>query len=674
MITSNLKKINDLKSVENLQSCSKIQMPSILAPAGNKASFLSAIAAGADSIYCGLKSFSARMEAKNFTIDELTSLTQLAHDKGIKVYVAFNSILKPNELNEAGELIKQLEKQVKPDGLIVQDLSFAQLIKQTNFSNEIHLSTLANVSFPKALKTIHKQFGVNGVVVPREFSIDQMKDMAAACPDGMSLEVFVHGALCYGVSGRCYWSSYFGGKSGLRGRCVQPCRRFYAQNNQTKRFFSCQDISLDVLAKTLLNIPKITTWKIEGRKKGPHYVFYTVKAYRLLRDYPTDSNAKKTAIELLDQSLGRNRTHYNFLPQHQHNPIDICRQTGSGLIVGKIQGAKQKSYFDTREELFQGDVLRVGYEDDPWHSIQKVGKYIPKRGRLYLKSFVNSKAKNSPVFLVNRLEKALETKLSELEKQIIKVPTPKIKHLAFNAKLSKKFAKKIKPFEIDIFRKISFSKYNQVGFWLNLEIKKRPPKQICSKIWWCIPPIIFPNEEEKLEEIINYALKNGGRNFILNAPWQIAFFKNPKQLNIWTGPFCNMANVFAVDAVKSLGFSGCIVSPELDQKSFFDLPKQSPLPLGIVISGNLPLCISRICPENLKLDALFTSPKGEGAWVTQHGNDFWIYPNWQLDLKDKQNELQQAGYTMFIHIIESTPHKLKLKKRQGLWNWKLHFA
>ena len=109
--------------------------------------------------------------------------------------------------------------------------------------------------------------------------------MAAQCPDDLGLEVFVHGALCYAVSGRCYWSSYLGGKSGLRGRCVQPCRRFYHQKSQNGRFFSCYDLSIDVLVKVMLDIPAIHAWKIEGRKKGPHYVYYTTRAYQLLRDY-----------------------------------------------------------------------------------------------------------------------------------------------------------------------------------------------------------------------------------------------------------------------------------------------------------------------------------------------------------------------------------------------------
>jgi len=178
--------------------------PEILAPAGSRASFLAALAAGADAVYCGLKTFSARMEAANFSISELASLTCLAHEKGTKVYVALNSLLKPDDINKAGSILDQLNRFVHPDALIIQDLGMVKLVQQVGYSGELHLSTLANISFPSALKLIKKIRKVNRVVIPRELGIDEIKKMALACPDGIDLEVFIHGALCYAVSGRCF--------------------------------------------------------------------------------------------------------------------------------------------------------------------------------------------------------------------------------------------------------------------------------------------------------------------------------------------------------------------------------------------------------------------------------------------------------------------------------------
>ncbi len=652
-----------------------------MAPAGNRVSFLAALAAGADAVYCGMKQFSARMEAKNFSFEELDRLTKLAHGMGVKVYIAFNSLLKPVDLNRAAEHLDALSRWVKPDGLIIQDISLVSLARQAGFEGEIHLSTLANVSFPAALKLIREKFGIDRVVVPRELNIDEIKTLAKACPDGLGLEVFVHGALCYGVSGRCYWSSYLGGKSGLRGRCVQPCRRLYTWKKQKQRFFSCQDLSLDVLAKVLLSIPRVRAWKIEGRKKGPHYVYYTAKAYKILRDFGSDPEKKKFALSLLELSLGRTGTHYNFLPQRPQNPVNIKGQTGSGLLVGKLQGASNKPYLIPKVELLPGDTLRLGYEDEPWHAIQTVSKYIPKRGRLYLKlSMKRRPAKAAPVFLTDRRESELKGLLSQLEKKFADIPSSKINIQEIKARLPHKSSKREPSFEISIYRKPGKVKTNaqETGFWLSAQSHMGMPGHLYPKTWWFLPPAVWPDGENELKSLVTLAIEKGGRNFILNAPWQIAFFadkikskKSGRRLNLWAGPFCNLTNPLSMDALVSFGFSGAIVSPELGSKDYLMLPKQSPLPLGIVLSGNWPLCVSRIISKNIREKEFFTSPRGEQAWVSNYGSDFWVYPNWKLDISKKKDELKRAGYRLFIHLVEPLPKGVKLKERPGMWNWDL---
>jgi len=685
----NTKKLmNTLSTIRNQKSYADNPIPEILAPAGNRESFLAALAAGADAIYCGMKHFSARMIAKNFSLEELASLTQLAHDMGVKVYVALNSLLRPDDLNKAARLSEALGRWVKPDALIIQDLSFIRLVRQTGFSGELHLSTLANVSFPAALKFIYGKLGIDRVVVPRELNIDEVKALAKACPDGLGLEVFIHGALCYGVSGRCYWSSYFGGKSGLRGRCVQPCRRFYTQNGQKKRFFSCQDLSLDVLAKVLLSVPEVRAWKIEGRKKGPHYVYYTVRAYKMLRDLGSYPEKKKYAIRLLDYALGRTGTHYNFLPQRPQNPINIKNQTGSGLLVGKVQGANSKPYIIPGEKLLPGDLLRIGYEDEFWHTINKVGKYIPKRGRLYLKLSPKRRTPGgTPVFLTDRMEKELGELLSGFEKKLAGIPTEKVTISAMNARLPRGSGKKGAAIELNVYRKVGKGKkQGRVGCWLSTESLKGLSRTHYSNIWWWLPPAVWPEAENEIESLIDFALKRGSKNFVLNSPWQMAFFPGTnkcgragssfsnsyvKGLNLWAGPFCNIANALAIDVIKSLGFSGVIISPELGSKDFLLIPKQSPLPIGIVISGNWPLCISRTISENFKKEALFASPRDERAWVGKIDSNFWVYPNWKLDISKKMNELKREGYKLFVHLNEPLPKGVKLKERPGMWNWNL---
>ena len=99
------------------------------------------------------------------------------------------------------------------------------------------------------------------------------------------------------------------------------------------------------------------------------------------------------------------------------------------------------------------------------------------------------------------------------------------------------------------------------------------------------------------------------------------------------------------------------------------LPEQSILPIGIVLSGNWPLCVSRTLADDMKTGTVFNSPKGERAWVKKYGTDFWVYPNWKLDISSKKKELIRAGYRMLVNIIEPIPSGVKMKERPGLWNW-----
>jgi len=646
--------------------------PEILAPAGNKASFLAAIAAGADAVYCGMKLFSARMEAKNFTLEEFSGLVRLAHRKGVKVFVALNSLLKPEDLTLAGQMLDQLQQVVNPDAIIIQDLALVPLAKQIGFSGEIHLSTLANASFAGALQVIRKKLRVDRVVLPRELNIDELKTLAHDSPRGLNLEVFIHGALCYGVSGRCYWSSYLGGKSSLRGRCVQPCRRLYSQSNQTQRFFSCQDLSVDVLVKLLLSIPQVRTWKIEGRKKGPHYVYYTVSAYRLLRDHGRDPKIKKQALQMLGYALGRSTTHYFILPQRPQNPVNLHGQTGSGLLVGRVKGPHHKPYFNTREELLPGDVLRLGYEDRAGHMTKRVKRAVPKGGRMHINRPANKGlAKAAPVFLTDRREKSLEDLIADLQGQLNPAPAVPGRRKKFRPAMPPANSKKFRLLELPVYRSWSRSMPRiPCGIWLSGAAIKKASGKMASQVRWWLPPVIWPENEKQIHDQVRAAVNKGARYFVLNAPWQIGIFESPRKLNLWAGPFCNLANPLAIASVFSLGFNGAIVSPELGAEDYLRLPQQSPIPLGIVVAGNWPLCVARSIAPEIELDKPFASPRGEQAWTAHYGPDYWTFPNWKLDLEVHKRALQKAGYALFVNLFEPVPKKVKLKKRPGIWNWK----
>jgi putative protease len=644
----------------------KPRAPEILAPAGSRDSFLAALAGGADAIYCGLKNYSARMAAENFTLEDIAALTELAHARGVRVYITLNVMLKPDELDDTGRLIGMLTRQVAPDGIIFQDLAVVALAHQAGYRGELHLSTLANVSFPEALALVRSSLGVDRVVIPRELSIDEIRSMAAACPAGLRLEAFIHGALCYAVSGRCYWSSFLGGRSGLRGRCVQPCRRRYEQDGGKARAFSCQDLSLDVLVKVLKTVDQVAAWKIEGRKKGPHYVYYTTAAYRLLRDEGHDPRAKRDALSLLSRALGRPGTHYRFLPQRPQHPVAEGEAGASGMLVGRVRGGAGSAYLSPREALLAGDMVRIGYEDDSWHTVLRIGKAVPKGGRFHLKP-VRGKwpPKEAPVFLIDRREPALAEMIERLKAELPAVSV--VAAPVFRARLPEphRFDPSVRRQRVG-----RQGKGGRDGCWLDeacLETAVRDRR----RLWWWLPPVIWPEETVRLKAMIQKAVAEGAAGFVLNAPWQRNLFPEKPDMPLWAGPFCNLANPLALEAVKRMGVDGVVVSPELDADALLGLPKRSPLPLGIVVGGSWPLCVARMAPVALEQGKAFQSPRGEIAWGVVHGSNFWLYPNWTLDLKEHEESLIDAGYRLLIRLEEEVPPGVSLKERPGLWNWHL---
>jgi putative protease len=561
---------------------------------------------------------------------------------------------------------------VRPDALIVQDIAMIELARQHGFQGELHLSTLANAGFPRSLAWIRRHLGVDQVVIPRELDIDEIRAMGAACPEGLGLEVFVHGALCYGVSGRCYWSSFLGGKSGLRGRCVQPCRRLYRQQNDARRHFACMDLSHDVLVKVLGTVPAVRTWKIEGRKKGPHYVYHTVRAYRLLRDEGRDPQKKREALGLLEQALGRPATHYRFLPQRPQVPLQPGTPTGSGLLVGTVQGPARSPYIVPRQPLLAGDVLRVGYEDDAGHTIVRVRRPVARSGRLTFKPGRRGPAgSRTPVFLTDRREPELHRRLAALEKALPDLPEAKPAEPSAAVRLPRPLREKAKPALEMTVRRTAVRKKEKgaQGIWVSSRSVAQAPSRALSAPWWWLPPVIWPAGEAATRALIERLLKGGARRFVLNAPWQASLFAHPEKLTLWAGPFCNLANPLALDALKQAGFAGAFVSPELGRESFLELPRRSPLPLGVVLSGFWPLALARVLSEAVDPGQPFTSPKGEQAWVQRWEDTFWVYPNWRLDLGGQRRVLEKAGYRRFVHLEEPLPGTVKLKNRPGLWNW-----
>ncbi len=656
-------------------SASLNNKPEILAPAGDMNAFLAALAAGADAVYVGLKHFSARMQAENFSLTELSRMVMLANKHSRRVYIAFNTLVKPNDISSAANLIARLARDVKPHALIIQDLGLAEIARQVGYKGEIHFSTLSNLTHSQAFDVALK-CGASRVLLPREFSIDEIKEASQKCPEELDFEIFIHGALCYCVSGRCYWSSYMGGKSGLRGRCVQPCRRIYKQKSREGRFFSALDFSLDILVRSLKEIQHLKSWKIEGRKKGAHYVYHTVTAYKMLRDEGDDPQVRKMAERLLKMALGRESTRAKFLPQRESNPAPKEGQTSSGLLIGKVQiDEKGQAFIKPHQPMINQDYLRIGSEDEKWHATMSVRRSVPKAGTLSLKLPRHKTPKaGTPVFLIDRREPELIALLQTWQKDLdsfkVKEPKAAIAKLDFperywgKPKISDMKVRSSIPTGMETRR----SRGHRNSIWLSPRASKEISRTVAKDMAWWLPPVIWQNEEDSWKRLIREVVRNGAKNFVTGSPWQIGLFDNIENLNIIAGPFCNVSNAYATNALKNLGFKAAFASPELSKEDFMLLPSTSALPLGVLISGFFPVAISRFEPA-LTQNEVFSSPKKEQFWIKKYGQNTWIFPAWQLDLSEKKQELQKAGYSFFASLSEYPPSSVQETNRSGLFNW-----
>lgn len=247
----------------------------LLAPAGNTESLTAALRCGADAVYIGGKSFSARQNASNFDISEMKNAADMCHRYGAKLHIAVNTMLTDIQLNEFVSEIKKYAA-LSPDAFIVQDPGAAYIIKNIAPDIPLHASTQMTVHTAGGA-LFAKSLGFSRVVISREASRQMISEISSA---GLETEIFVHGALCMSVSGQCYMSAMIGSRSANRGLCAQSCRLpFSPVGNSDEHCLSLKDLSLTGHISEIKNLG-VTSLKIEGRMKRPEYVAAAVTAYR----------------------------------------------------------------------------------------------------------------------------------------------------------------------------------------------------------------------------------------------------------------------------------------------------------------------------------------------------------------------------------------------------------
>ena len=251
----------------------------LLAPAGRWDALRAAVQNGADAVYIGEQSFSARKNAENFTWEQIGDAVKYCHVRGVKVHLALNTLIADDELALFEEAVRKSAK-AGVDALIIQDMGGARIARSVCPEMPLHASTQLTACNLQDVKELRKH-GFSRVVLSRELSNEEIRYIHENTD--VELEAFVHGALCISFSGKCLMSSFIGGRSGNRGMCAQPCRQKYMADGKSGYFLSPRDLCLADEVENMIDAG-IVSFKIEGRMKSPEYVATVTGVYRKYLD------------------------------------------------------------------------------------------------------------------------------------------------------------------------------------------------------------------------------------------------------------------------------------------------------------------------------------------------------------------------------------------------------
>ncbi|WP_032121840.1 peptidase U32 family protein [Clostridium amazonitimonense] len=340
-----------------------MKKPEILAPAGNLEKLITAIDFGADAVYLGGSKLNLRAFADNFTTEDIKTGVKYAHDRGRKVYVTLNVFPHNADIVGLENYLKELES-LEVDAILVSDPGIMMTAKEVAPNLEIHLSTQANnVNWKSAI--FWHNVGVKRIVLARELSLNEIKEIRSNLPETCELEAFVHGSMCMSYSGRCLLSNYMTGRDANRGACAQPCRYKYylmeekrpgeyfqvIEDDKGSYIMNSKDLCMIEYIPELVN-SGICSLKIEGRMKSSYYVAAVVKAYRQALD-----------------SYFEDPKNYKFNPKWLETLMKVShRQYHTGFYFGETN----KQIYESSSYIRDYDIVGTVIEYDAVNHIATV--------------------------------------------------------------------------------------------------------------------------------------------------------------------------------------------------------------------------------------------------------------------------------------------------------------
>lgn len=650
-----------------------MQRPELLAPAGSMEALKAALRCGADAVYVGGKTFSARQNAANFYHEELGEAIKLCHLYGKKLYLAVNTLIFDSQVCEFAQTIEQALL-AGADAFIVQDPGAARIIKEICPGARLHASTQMTVHSPAGAETAIR-LGFKRAVLARELSKEQIAEIAAL---GIETEIFVHGSLCMSVSGRCLMSAFIGRRSANRGLCAQPCRLpFSACENSKFCGLSLKDLSLAEHIGEIKNCGA-TSLKIEGRMKRPEYVAAAVTAFRNAID------GKPFDMETLRAVFSRSGFTDGYFTGKREDMFGI-REKEDVISAKNVLPKLQALYKNERKltdiqfsaKIKQGQPIGLEVRDGDGNSAKLEGTLpnsaINRALSMEILERQFSKLGNTIYSYGGTqadIDDGLAVGISELNalrrKAVTELDAERVRNCTPTYSISSKALPEvdgITQIPGEIRAKISrFSQFDAAGTADKIIVPTdifpsegfAEPEKIIAE-----PPAFIVDENEVERQLLQ--LGNMGIKHIMCG--NIAYFTlgNRYGFTLHGDIALNAVNSYSLSVVSEMGLCDITLSVELNVAQTAAL--KSPIPIGMIAYGRIPLMLTRNCPIKNEVGCgkcrkYVTDRTGRRFPVVCHNGYTEIFNSQRLYLADKLEKLRYLSF-LTLYFTDEKPSEIR---------------
>ncbi len=646
----------------------------ILAPAGNRAMLEAAVRCGADAVYFGARDFSARGRAENFSLEEIGEAVKYCRIRGVKTYLAMNTLIKDSELEAALTLAKQAYLK-GIDAIIVQDTGLAALLREHIPGLPLHASTQMSVHSPSALPLL-KEAGFVRVVAAREMTREELAEFCRAAADlGLEVEVFVHGALCMSVSGQCLLSAFLGSRSGNRGLCAGACRLPFKSAAGNEYALSLKDLSL-LSHLTELAEMGVASFKIEGRMKRPEYAAAATAAAYLAREngfvpeglaatlknvfsrsgftdgyYSARRDSSMFGIRTREDAAASDKAFAEIhglyraerqsvdislsLTAEKEKPLTLTVSDGTETVTvrGEIPQAAEKRATDSSR--LEAAVNKFGSTP---YAVSEISVHCDDG--LFI-----------PASEINSLRRRAAEELDALRGRCDRADFP----LKFTGSKAVRGKNKGSKLYVRFFSAEQIPQWDYLPDGVIFPLEKEPPEIPCGLEKIAEIPRFAPNEDYIRERLLLF--KRHG--FTLAACGNAAAVALAREagFGVIADTGLNTYNTAAVKAAVGMGAERIVLSSEMLLSDINRL--SSPVPIGIIAYGRVPLMLYRACPVSGARGCAECG--GNGRLTDRLGTEFAVQcrhtcsellnsvPIW---LADRKAELNALDFTVLYFTTE----------------------